>query len=83
MTNPATRRTPLDAEEKIRAEANFAPLVAQKLLDEGRFSVSADTPETVELFQGVARTVGEMLGRPVTSYANGRRIVITFDQREA
>ncbi|MEV7010172.1 hypothetical protein [Streptosporangium sp. NPDC051022] len=79
-TQPAPRRTPLSAEEKIRGEANFAPMVAQMLLTEGRFRVSADTPETVELFQGVARRVGDMLQRPVVSYANGRYIVITFGQ---
>ncbi len=32
----------------------------------------------VELFQNVAHTVGEQLGRPVVSYANGRYMVITF-----
>jgi hypothetical protein len=42
--------------------------------------VSADTPEMVELFQKVARRVGDMLRRPVVSYTNGREIVITFDQ---
>ncbi|MBP2706544.1 hypothetical protein JOL79_22295 [Microbispora sp. RL4-1S] len=83
MTHPldtryAHQRTPLSAEEKVRAEAGFVPLVAQHLADSGRFRVSADTPELVELFQGVARRVGEMLGRPVVSYANGRYMVITF-----
>jgi hypothetical protein len=43
--------------------------------------VSADTPDQVELFQGVARRVSDMLQRPVVSYANGREIVITFGQR--
>jgi hypothetical protein len=37
----------------------------------------------VELFQKVARRVGDMLQRPVVSYANGRDIVITFGQEEA
>jgi len=77
---PAIRRTPLDAEEKIRAEANFVSLVAQHLLANGQFRVSADTPEMTELFQAVARKVGDMLQRPVVSYANGRYIVITFGQ---
>jgi len=45
--------------------------------------VSADTPDQVDLFQGVARRVGDMLGRPVVSYANGREIVITFGLQEA
>ncbi|GAA3113254.1 hypothetical protein GCM10010466_00390 [Planomonospora alba] len=81
-TRPALRRTPLSAEERIRAEANFAPLVAEHLATAGRFRVSADTPETAELFQSVARRVGEMLGRPVVSYANGRYIVIAFAQEE-
>jgi hypothetical protein len=35
-----------------------------------------------ELFQKVARRVGDMLRRPVVSYANGREIVITFGQEE-
>lgn len=74
---------PLSAEEKARGEANFAPYVARQLLTNGRFRVSADTPEMVELFQAVARRVGETLQRPVVSYANGRYIVITFGQQEA
>ncbi|MEU8250535.1 hypothetical protein [Nonomuraea sp. NPDC048916] len=77
-TQPARRHTPLSAEEKARGEANFSPFVAQQLVANGRFRVSADTPEMVELFQGVARRVGEILQRPVVSYANGRYIVITF-----
>ncbi|NUW38355.1 hypothetical protein HTZ77_44220 [Nonomuraea sp. SMC257] len=81
-TQPAARHTPLSTEEKVRAEANFVPLVAEHLRAGGRFRVSADTPELVELFQGVARRVGDLLGRPVTSYANGRYIVITFPQDE-
>ncbi|WP_067184716.1 hypothetical protein [Microtetraspora niveoalba] len=81
-TRPAVRRTPLTADEKARSEANFAQLVAQMLVTEGRFRVSADTPEMVELFQTVARRVGDMLQRPVVSYANGRYIVITFGQEE-
>ncbi len=44
--------------------------------------MSADTPDQVELFQGVARRVSDMLERPVVSYANGRDIVITFGQEE-
>jgi hypothetical protein len=79
-TQPAPRHTPLSVEEKARSEANFSPFVAQMLVAEGRFRVSADTPEMVELFQAVARRVGEMLQRPVVSYANGRYIVITFGQ---
>ncbi|MEZ0075720.1 hypothetical protein [Planotetraspora sp. GP83] len=82
-TQPAPRRTPLSAEERIRAEAGFVPLVAEHLAANGRFRVSADTPEMVELFQAVARRVGDMLGRPVVSYANGRYIVITFGPEEA
>jgi hypothetical protein len=82
-TQPAPRRTPLSAEEKVRSEVNFAPYVAQMLVAKGRFRVTADTPEMVELFQGVARRVGDMLQRPVVSYANGRDIVITFGQEEA
>ena len=87
MTHPAGaqpgyRQTPLSAEEKVRGEANFAPYVAQTLVASGRFRVSADTPDQVELFQGVARRVSEMLRRPVVSYTNGREIVITFGQEE-
>ncbi|WP_449064338.1 hypothetical protein [Planomonospora algeriensis] len=77
-TRPVPRRTPLDAEERVRAEANFVPLVTQMLAAEGRFRVTADTPEMVELFQAVARRAGDVLRRPVVSYANGRDIVITF-----
>jgi hypothetical protein len=76
----AYRRTPLSAEEKARAEVNFAPHVAETLMAKGRFRVTADTPEMVELFQKVARRVGDMLRRPVVSYANGREIVISFAQ---
>jgi len=76
------QRTRLGAEEKARGEANFAPYVAEALVAKGRFRVTADTPEMVELFQKVARRVGDMLRRPVISYANGREIVITFG-REA
>ncbi len=76
------RRTPLSAAEKVRAEANFSPYVAEALAARGRFRISADTPEMVELFQQVARRVGDMLQRPVVSYANGREIVITFGQEE-
>ncbi|MCG5211925.1 hypothetical protein [Streptosporangium sp. KLBMP 9127] len=80
---PAPRRTPLSTDERVRAEANFVPLVAEHLAASGRFRVSADTPEMVELFQGVARRVGDVLQRPVVSLANGRYIVITFGQEEA
>lgn len=81
-TQPAPKRTPLTADERLRAERNFAPVVAQELAGKGRFRVSADTPEMVDLFQSVARMVGDMLQRPVVSYANGRYIVITFAQDE-
>ena len=77
---PGYRRIPLSAEEKARGETNLAPVVAQMLVARGRFRVSADTPDQVDLFQGVARRVGDMLGRPVV---NGREIVITFGQQEA
>jgi hypothetical protein len=80
---PGYRRTPLNADEKARGEANFAPFVAEMLAARGRFRVSADTPDQAELFQGVARRVSDMLGRPVVSYANGREIVITFGQDDA
>jgi hypothetical protein len=78
----APQRTPLSVEEKARAELNFSPYVAEALVTRGRFRVSADTPEMVELFQQVARRVGDTLRRPVVSYANGREIVITFGQEE-
>jgi hypothetical protein len=80
---PEYRRTPLSAEEKARGEANFAPMVAEMLVARGRFRVSADTPDQVDLFQRVARRVGDMLQRPVVSYANGREIVITFGQADS
>jgi hypothetical protein len=79
---PGQQSTPLGADEKARAEANFWPYVAQALVARGRFRVSADTPEMVELFQKVARRVSDMLRRPVVSYANGREIVIAFGQDE-
>ncbi|WP_336211505.1 hypothetical protein [Nonomuraea sp. LPB2021202275-12-8] len=82
-TQPAPRRTPLSVDEKVRAEAAFSPYVAEQLVANGRFRVSADTPDMVELFQRVARNVGDLFGRPVVSYANGRYIVITFGQEEA
>jgi hypothetical protein len=82
-TQAQYRRVLLSAEEKARGEANLAPFVAQMLAARGRFRVSADTPDQVELFQGVARRVGDMLQRPVVSYANGREIVIIFGQGEA
>lgn len=74
--------TPLSADEKNRAEVNFVPYVTQALLSAGRFRVSADTPEMVELFQRVARRAGDVLRQPVVSYANGREITITFGERE-
>ena len=80
---PAYRRTPLSAEENLRAEANFVPYVVQMLAASGRFRVTADTPDQVELFQAVARRVSELLKQPVVSYANGREIVITFGRPEA
>jgi len=79
---PAPRHTPLSAEEKARAEVSFSSYVAEALTARGRFRVSADTPEMVELFQKVARRVGDALRRPVVSYANGREIVIAFGQQE-
>jgi hypothetical protein len=82
-TQPAYQRTPLSAEEKARGEANFAPYVAEALIAKGRFRVTADTPEMVELFQKVGRRVGDMLRRPVVSYANGREILITFSPEAA
>jgi hypothetical protein len=79
----APQRTPLSEEEKAQGERNFAPYVAETLLTTGRFRVTADTPEMVDLFQKVARRVSDMLRRPVVSYANGRDIVITFSQHES
>ncbi|MFF0312147.1 hypothetical protein ACFYSC_32320 [Streptosporangium sp. NPDC004379] len=77
-TQPVPRHTPLDADEMARSEAAFSPLVTEHLLASGRFRVTAETPDMVELFQRVARRVGDALGRPVVSYANGRDIVIAF-----
>ena len=82
-TRPRYRRIPLSAEEQARAEVNFAPYVARRLTAGGRFRVSADTPDQVELFQAVARRVSDLLQRPVVSYANSREIVITFGHEEA
>jgi hypothetical protein len=77
-TQREVQRTPLSADETARAEANFLPYVAETLVAKGRFRVTADSPEMVELFQKVARRAGDVLRRPVVSYANGREIVITF-----
>ncbi|WP_432925859.1 hypothetical protein ACQPZZ_34005 [Microbispora sp. CA-135349] len=79
-TQPAPRRTPLNAEERARGEINFSRLVTEHLVTKGRFRITADTPEMVDLWQAVARRAGETLRRPVVSYANGRDIVITFAQ---
>jgi len=46
---PQRQRTPLTADEKLRAEANFSPYVAQALAAKGRFRVTADTPESQEI----------------------------------
>ena len=73
---------PLSRDEAARAELNFVPYVAQALAAHGRFRVSADTPDMVELFQRVARRVGDTLGRPVVSVANGREITIAFAAAE-
>jgi hypothetical protein len=80
---PATQRTPLNGDEKRRAVANFVPYVTEVLVARGRFRVSADSPDMVEVFQQVARSAGDALGRPVVSYANGREIVITFGAETA
>ena len=82
-TSSAFQRTPLSADERARAEANFVPYVARALVAEGRFEVTADSLELVELFQNVARTVGSVLQRPVVSFANGEVVVITFDPEES
>ena len=57
----AYRRTPLSAEEMARAEVDFVPYVVERLAASGRFRVSADTPDQVELFRvapGSARCSG-------------------------
>jgi hypothetical protein len=57
------------------------PAFQRTPLDEAAIKeLTADTPEMVELFQKVARRAGDMLARPVVSYANGREIAITFGQ---
>jgi hypothetical protein len=87
MTEPVAaprtlRHTPLSAEERARAEANFVPYVSQAIAAKGRFQVTADTIEMIEVFQHVARRAGDVLGRPLVTYANGEEIVITFDPDE-
>jgi hypothetical protein len=81
-TQPGYQRAPLHPDEAVRAERNFAPYVAEALTVHGRFRVSADSPDMVELFQRVARRVGDQLGRPVVSVANGREITIAFARHE-
>jgi hypothetical protein len=56
--------------------------ISQTAWVNGRFRVSADTPDMVGLFQRVARRVGDQLGRPVVSVANGREITITFGRED-
>ena len=88
---PGYQRTPLHPDEAVRAERNFTPYVAEALTVHGRFRVSTDSPDMVELFQQAAGVepgplqghVGDQLGRPVVSVANGREITITFATREA
>jgi len=80
-TGGRVKRGQLGREGQGRGEPG--PYVAQMLVARGRFRVSADTPDQVELFQGVARRVSAALQRPVASYANGREIVITFGQPES
>jgi hypothetical protein len=82
-TQFASQPAPLTADEKARGVENFAPFVADALLSRGWFRVTADTADRVELFQAVARRVGDMLGRPVVSYAGGGEIVIAFRQQES
>lgn len=77
---PAPRRTPLTADKRARSEVAFTSLVAEHLTAGGPFRVSADTPEMAEPFQTVARRAGDLLQRPLVSYADGRYIVITFGQ---
>lgn len=81
-TPAAIQRSPLSADEKARAEVNFVPYVARALATGGRFEVTADSLEMVELFQNVARRVGEALERPVVTFANGEVVVITFGSEE-
>ena len=64
------------------AEETFVPLVARALVTAGRFQVTADSLELIELFQSVARRAGDVLQRPVVAYANGEEVVITFDPEE-
>jgi hypothetical protein len=71
-------QVPLTEDERVRAEATFVPYVAAQLTAGERFRVSVDRPEMVELFQRVARRVGDQLGRPVVSVCNGREITISF-----
>ena len=74
-------RVPTDPADRGRAGAgrgDLRPYVAEALVSHGRFRTSADRPEMVELFQRVARRVGDQLGRPVISVSNGREITITF-----
>ena len=73
---------PLTDEEKARAEMAFVPYVAEMLTARGRFRTSAGRPEMVQLFQRVARRVGQQLGRPVVSVTNGREITISFGVEE-
>lgn len=80
---PSRSRTPLTPDEKARGAMAFAELIAEHLRTSGRFRVTADTPDTVELFQAAARRAGDALGRRVVSYSNGKDITVTFADQAA
>ncbi|GES05217.1 hypothetical protein Acor_72850 [Acrocarpospora corrugata] len=80
MTPEHTRvqTTPLTNEEELRFLAVMTDEVIRHLTASGTFSITADTAESRERWQRIARRVGDTLQRPVNSYANGRRITITL-----
>ncbi|MBV9795770.1 MAG: hypothetical protein JO016_17730 [Actinobacteria bacterium] len=78
MSQSSFQPTPLTAEERARAEVSLVPYVTEALTAQGRWRASDGRPELTELYQQVARRVGERLRRPVISYSDGRETVITF-----
>lgn len=74
---------PLSPEEQARFVREMAVIVSRRLAAGERFRITADTPESIRLFQEVTSRVAEVLGRPVTGYGNGREFFIAVGHSEA
>ena len=74
---PSAKLVPAHHIDDLLTEgAGFAGFAA------GDIGQGPDSPDMIGLFQRVARRVGDQLGRPVVSVANGREITITFGREE-